>query len=159
MAIRSLRQSEQYAAQTDLKAVLQEIYLTMSNIFEKKSNYGQALTYYKLFSDMKDSISKKETLNMMAEMQVKFETENLIKANELLVVKSQLNEARMKQQKILILLFMILLGLVSSLVVFLLIRNYRKRKQLHYQETGSLNSSLWLKKISIKLIRLFHWII
>jgi tetratricopeptide (TPR) repeat protein len=159
MAIHYLDQSRQYAVRTDLKAVLQEIYITMSNIFEKKKEYNQALAYYKLFSDMKDSISKKETLNMMAEMQVKFETENLTKANELLVVKSQLNEARMKQQKILILLFMILLGLVSSLVVFLFIRNYRKRKELLPEDTENLSLSVWMKKISLKLTRIFHWII
>ncbi len=159
MAIYYLRQSRQYAAQTDLKAVLQEIYLTMSKIFEKKSDYSQALTYYKLFSDMKDSISRKETLNMIAEMQVKFETENYIKANELLEVRSELNEARVKQQKILILLFIIVLSLVSGLVVFLFIRNYRRRKELLPEDTENLSASVWMKKISLKLTRFFHWIV
>jgi tetratricopeptide (TPR) repeat protein len=159
MAIYYLRESQKYAVQTDLKAVLQEIYLTMSNIFEKKNDYIQALRYYKLFSDMKDSISRKETLNMMAEMQVKFETENLIKANELLMVKSQLTEARLKQQKILILLFIIVLGLVTGLVVVLVIRNYRRRKELLYEDKEHLDSSILLKKFSLKLTRFFHWIV
>jgi tetratricopeptide (TPR) repeat protein len=159
MAVEYLRQSREYAVQTDLKAVLQEIYLTMSDIFEKKKDYGQALVFYKLFSDVKDSISKKETLNLMAEMQVKFETENLIKANELLVVKSQLTEARLKQQRILILLFMIVLGLVTCLVVLLFIRNYRRRKELSREYPVSPGASMRLKNVSLKLTRFFHWII
>jgi uncharacterized membrane protein YukC len=108
---------------------------------------------------MKDSISRQESLKMMAEIQVKFETENILKANELLIVRSQLSEARLKQQKIVILFFIIILIPVCGLVVFLVIRNYKKKNELNRREHGNLDSSLWLRKISIKLTRLFHWII
>jgi len=159
MTIRYMNQSLQYAAQSDLKAVMEDIYMTLSDIFEKKNDYYQALTYYKLFSNMKDSISREESVKMMTEMQLKFETESILKANELLVVQSQLSETRVRQQKFIIYFFIIILGLISGLVLFLVIRNYRKRQELNRNESGNLNSSLLLKKISLKLTRLFHWII
>ncbi len=159
MSISYLNQSLQYATQADLLAVMEDIYMILSDIFEKKNDYNQALKYYKLFSDMKDSISRQESLKMMAEMQLKFETENILKANELLVVRSQLSEARLKQQKIIILFFIVILVSVCGLVLFLVIRNYKKKIELNRKEHGNLDSSLWLKKISIKLTRLFHWII
>ncbi len=159
MSINYLNQSLQFATQADLLAVMEDIYKILSDIFEKKNDYYQALKYYKLFSDMKDSISRQESLKMMAEIQVKFETENILKANELLIVRSQLSDARLKQQKIVILFFIIILVPVCGLVVFLVIRNYKKKNELNRREHGNLDSSLWLRKISIKLTRLFHWII
>ena len=75
------------------------------------------------------------------------------------MVKSQLTEARLKQQKILILLFIIVLGLVTGLVVVLVIRNYRRRKELLYEDKEHLDSSILLKKISLKLTRFYHWIV
>lgn len=159
VSIRYLNQSLNYAAQTDLKAVMEDIYITLSNVFEKKNDYYQALKYYKLFSNMKDSISRKESLNMLTEMQVKFETENILKANQLLLVQSELSEARVKQQKIVIYFFIILLISVSGLVLFLFIQNHKKKKRSQMDMNKNLNSLFWFKKISLKLMRFFHWII
>jgi len=158
-ALQYLNKSLDYAIQTDIKALMQEIYGILSNVYEKKNDYYQALVYYKLYSDVKDSISRKETLNMMTEMQVKFETENIVKANELLMVQSQLSEAKVKQQKILIYFFIIILFLISVLVFFMIRRNYLKREKTHPAEHNKLFSGLWFKKISLKLLRLFHWLI
>jgi tetratricopeptide (TPR) repeat protein len=158
-ALQYLNQSLDYAIQMDIKALIQDIYGILSGIYEKKNDYYQALAYYKLYSAVKDSISQKETLNMMTEMQVKFETENIVKANELLMVKSQLSETRVKQQKILIYFFIIILFLISVLVFFLIRRNYMKRQKTHLDIQGKLFSGLWFKKISLKLLRLFQWLI
>jgi len=158
-ALQFLNQSLVYAKQMDIKALMQDIYGILSALYEKKNDHYQALAYYKLYSAVKDSISKKETLNMITEMQVKFETENVVKANELLMVKSQLSETRVKQQKILIYFFVIILFLISVLVFFLIRHNFLKRQNTNPDGHGQQFSELWLKKISLKLLRLFHWLI
>lgn len=150
IAIQYLNQSLDYALQTDIKALTEDIYRILSGVYEKKNDYYQALTYYKLYSDVKDSVRKKETLNMMTEMQVKFETENIVKANELLMIKSQLSEARVKQQKILIYFFMSILFLVSVLAFFLIRRNYLKRQKTNLAIHTKLISGFWHKKLSLK---------
>lgn len=158
-ALRYLNQSLDYAKQMDIKALMQDIYGILSTLYEKKNDHYQALAYYKLYSAVKDSISKKETLNMMTEMQVKFETENVVKANELLMVKSQLGEAKVKQQKILIYFFISILFLASVLVFFMIRHNLLKRQRTNLEEHGKVFSGLWYKKISLILLRLFHWLI
>lgn len=158
-AIRYLKQSLDYALQADTRTLMEEIYRILSLVYEKKNDYNQALTYYKLYGAVKDSLSKQETLNMITEMQVKFETDNILKANELLMVKSQLSEARVKQQKILIYFFIIILVIISMLVFFMIRRNYMKRQKKQSPAHNNLFSGLWFRKISMKLLRFFHWLI
>jgi tetratricopeptide (TPR) repeat protein len=156
-AIRYLKQSLDYALQADIKALTEDIYRSLSGIYEKKNDYSQALAYYKLFSTMRDSLNRKETLNMIAEMQVKSESENAVKANELLLVKSKLNEARVKQQKILICFFIFIFIIISVMVFFLIRMNYKYRTKTKPSKQGIIFSGFWFRKFSLRLMRYFHW--
>jgi len=131
-ALNYLNQSLQFAIELDVKDIIQNIYQNLSDVYTRLNNYEKALEYFKLHSAFKDSIYKKETQDMIAEMQVKYETDAVIKDNQLLTTQSALSQSKVKQQKTIIYFFIFGLFSVLSLVV-LLVRQNNQRKKANFE--------------------------
>jgi tetratricopeptide (TPR) repeat protein len=131
-ALNYLNQSLKYALDLDLKEVIKDIYLNMSEVYARLNNYEKALEYYKLSSAIKDTISRKETRDMISEMQVKYETDAVMKDNQLLTAQSALDQSKVRQQRIIIYFF--IFGLFSFLsLVFLLVRQNNQKKKANLE--------------------------
>jgi len=127
-ALYYLNQSLKYTLELDIKALTQDAYLNLSDVYARMGNFQRALEYYKLSSAIKDTINRKETLDMISEMQVKYETEAVMKDNQLLTTQSELSQAKVRQQRIAIYFFIFVLLSISTLVVLLVRQNNQKKQ-------------------------------
>jgi serine phosphatase RsbU (regulator of sigma subunit)/Tfp pilus assembly protein PilF len=131
-ALYYLNQSLEYALEIDIKRTIQAGYERISEVYTRMGNFKQALEYHKMYTAVKDSISRKETLDMISEMQVKYETDAVIKDNQLLTAQSELDQAKVRQQRIAIYFFIFVLLSISTLVV-LLVRQNNQRKLANHE--------------------------
>ncbi len=131
-ALNYLNQSLGFALELDIKETIKDIYENLSEVYARLNNYQKALEYYKLRSAIKDTINRKETVDMISEMQVKYETDVVMKDNQLLTTQSALSQSKVRQQKIIIYFFIFGLFSVLSLVV-LLIRQNNQKKKVNYE--------------------------
>jgi tetratricopeptide (TPR) repeat protein len=146
-ALNYLNQSLQYALKIDIKETIQDIYDKLSEVYARLNNYQKALEFYKLRSTIKDSIYRKETSDMISEMQVKYETDAVMKDNQLLITQSALSQSKVRQQRIIIYFF--IFGLFSVLsLVFLLVRQNNQRKKAN-QELAQKNTLITEQKKEI----------
>jgi pentatricopeptide repeat protein len=85
--------------QVDAKDLLVEAYDFLYIIYTEENNYQKALEYYKMYSEMNDSIFSKDANNRIAEMKIKYETENIESENELLRKNNEIHVLQIKRQK------------------------------------------------------------
>ena len=123
-----LNQSLKYALELDIKETTKDIYLNLSDVYARLNNYPKALEYYKLHSTIKDTIAKKETRDMISEMQVKYETDAVMKDNQLLITQSELSQSKVRQQRTIIYFFIFGFFSISALVVLLVRQNNQRKK-------------------------------
>ncbi len=127
-----LEQSKKIAEKTDLKKIRKAIYNTYSEVFENQYDYKNALRYYKLFFAMNDSLYNEESLKAFEEMQTKYETEKKEQQINLLNKDKELREARIKQQKQLIYMFIVVFLAVIGFVIVIL-RQYQQKKKANIE--------------------------
>ncbi len=127
-ASRYLHQSLDLAQELDIKNTLEYVYLNLSDLYAKLRNFEQSLIYYKEYSGVKDTMNQKEKMDMISEMQVKYETDAIEKDNALLVVQTELAEADLRQTRVILIFTVIAIGVFLLLVVQLLRQNNLKKK-------------------------------
>lgn len=113
------------AQASDLLDLQKESYRNLAILEEESRNYQQALSAYKAFSHVKDSIFNIEKSKQIAEMQAKYETDKKEKENEILRIDISL---RRKTQQLLVVAVSALV-LVIILLVILVRYNRRMLKQ------------------------------
>jgi len=127
-ASRYLQQSLEIALELDIKNTLEYVYLNLSVLYARLRNLEQALTYVKLHSAVRDTMNLTEKTDQIADMQVKYETEATEKENALLVAQSELADIRLRQQRIILTITIIAIGIFLVMVVQLIRQNNLKRK-------------------------------
>lgn len=85
--------------QINTKTWLTESYDLYSQLYSELNNYKKALEYYKLYSEVKDSIFTNESSNRITEMKIKYETDNLETENELLKKDNQIHILELNRQR------------------------------------------------------------
>ncbi len=83
----ALDEAIRIATDTRQAKFLSEAYFLKSELYEKKGMLEEALSYHKLYNSLNDSILNLETTRQVAEMRVRFETEQ--KEKELLRQKAE----------------------------------------------------------------------
>ncbi len=116
------------AEKINMKMYVQTIAEELSKVYELKGDYKQALGNYRKFRETKDSIMTMEGQKLISEMQVKYETDAKEKENQLLRKDQVINEARLKQQKFVILTFVLVILAVVAFVIMLIRQNNQKKK-------------------------------
>ena len=127
-AAQYLHQSLELALELDIKNTLEYVYLNLSDLYSKLRNFEQALIYYQSYSGVKDAMNQKEKMDMISEMQVKYETEATEKENALLTVQSELAEAELRQTRIILTITILAIGVFLVMVVQLIRQNNLKKK-------------------------------
>ncbi|MCP4344619.1 MAG: tetratricopeptide repeat protein [Desulfobacterales bacterium] len=118
------------AKKIEAKEIIRENYSFLSVLYTKKEDYKRALEYYKLSSEVKDSIFTGETNAKIADMQTQYETDKKQKEIELLKKDNEIQQLELDKQK----LFKNSLfgGLAFVLILALVMYNrYRLKKRAH----------------------------
>jgi serine phosphatase RsbU (regulator of sigma subunit)/tetratricopeptide (TPR) repeat protein len=128
MASEYLNKSLELAMELDTKETLMGVYEVFSDLYAKQGRYRDALRSFKLHAAIKDTITKKERLDQITEMQVKYETEATEKENALLLAESELADIRLKQTRIILTITIIAIVIFLIMVVQLVRANNLKKK-------------------------------
>ncbi len=95
----NLNTAIELAKQINVKEWLLESYDLYHQLYSELSNYKKALEYYKLYSEINNSIYTTESSDRITEMKIKYETENLETENELLKKDNQIQLLELNRQK------------------------------------------------------------
>jgi tetratricopeptide (TPR) repeat protein len=107
---------------------LKEAYATLSEISEQLGNNKDALTYYKRYSEIKDTLFSESKYRSIREAEAKFETEKKQQQLTLLAQQNEVQQLKLSRRRNL--LFASGLGIVLVLLVsYLLIRQNRIKSQ------------------------------
>ncbi len=107
---------------------------TISKVYEAQKDLAKSLKYYKLYTELKDSVVTSETLEQLSEMQNKYETEKNEKENNLLRIDNELKHSIIEKQYILVLSIIIVLGLTIALAVIFFKGRQRERENNQIME-------------------------
>ena len=118
--------------------ILSECYLQESMFYEGKKNFSQALDHIKLWAELEKEIINEASVNSMAEMQTKYETEKKEKENIALKRKSEVQQliienSNQKRRNQLI-ISLSLMALISAASLFIFYRKRQKQKIVHATE-------------------------
>jgi tetratricopeptide (TPR) repeat protein len=129
-----LEQSLKLAKEIESKGLIKDSYESFSNFYAAKSNYKKGLEYYKLYSEVKDSIFTKESSEKIAEMQTKYETEKKEKEIEILTRDKEIQILELSRQKLLRNSFIGGFGFILILA-FVIYNRYRLKNEANRQLT------------------------
>ncbi|MCX6305616.1 MAG: tetratricopeptide repeat protein [Bacteroidetes bacterium] len=144
MAIKHLNMSQVHAIAGNLKPLQISNYETLSAAWEKSNNYPEALSAYKLYMAIKDSVFTSQSDVKLAEFQAKFDNEKMSLENERLK-----NEARQKQNRNII-IGVLLISLVLILLALLFILRLRAKNSRQAQEMAEQSAVRYQMDIELK---------
>ena len=134
-----LNSSLYIALELDTKETLMGVYEVLSDLYIKQGRYREALDFFKLHAAIKDTLTRKERLEQITEMQVKYETEATEKENALLLAESELADTRLKQTRIILILTIIAI-VIFIVLMFQLVRanNLKKKANIELAQKNAL---------------------
>lgn len=120
------------AIESDDKPSMEAAYAGLADAYEKKNDLERALKYYKLYSQVKDSIINVASTEQIAEMQAKFDSENQQRRIELLQRQTEIQhlQEQDRQNREKVIRYSIIGAMVVLLIVGVLLYNRYKLKQV-----------------------------
>jgi len=127
-ALSSYQQSVAIAKELGLKEMLKQNYQQMYKLYDEMGNIGEAYKYQKKYSEIKDSIYTEESIQQMADMQTKYETEKQEDEINLLKKDSELQTLKYSRGKLFVFFIsgILLLFIIFGILTF---RAYRINKK------------------------------
>lgn len=155
-ALANYQKAMQINNQLGSKELQRDIFSGMSRAYKINGNFENALDYYEKYSITKDSLLNEDSQNAFAEMQTKYETDKKQQEIELLNTEKDLQDAKIKRDK---LFRNFTLGFLAFVLLFLafafrqlrIIRNknelLRERNyEIQFQKEEIENKSLEIEK-------------
>ncbi len=106
--------------------ILKSAYSLLSKLYQATGNEKTAFDYYKLYTNVKDSIYNSEKAKAITEMQTKYETEKKEKENLTLKKDNEIQSLMLSRKNILV--NSMAIGIILSLLLLVIIfYQYRKR--------------------------------
>jgi class 3 adenylate cyclase/Flp pilus assembly protein TadD len=118
------------AKEVEAKEIIRENYAFHSEVYAAQGDYQQAFEYYKLSSEIKDTIFTEESSAKIADMQTKYETEKKEKEIALLKKDNEIKELELDRQKLLRNSFLGGFAFVL-MIAFIIFHLYRLTKKAH----------------------------
>lgn len=118
------------AKEIQAKDLIKDSFKNLSQLYEEKSNYKKSLEYFKLYTEVKDSIFTEESSGKIAEMQTKYETEKKEKENEILKKDNKIQKLEINKQQNLRNSFIVISVLVLILA-FVIYARYRSKHKIN----------------------------
>lgn len=116
------------AKQLNAREIIKENYEFRADLHLLRNQFAEALKYRKLFDEYWENIYTKESRDVIAELQIRHESENRIKELNILQNEYELQELRLEQQRTMQ-LYLAGLTLLLILMIFLVYRLYIYKKR------------------------------
>ena len=127
-ALDYFKQAEKICLEEDAKPLLKEVYRSISDCYQKTNQLDKAYFYLDKYSQLKDSLLNEESIQQIAEMQTRFETEK----KDLEIKKQQaellVNKADATKRKILNYI-LIAAALLTLLISYLFYNRYTLKQK------------------------------
>ncbi|OFY86311.1 MAG: hypothetical protein A3F72_10920 [Bacteroidetes bacterium RIFCSPLOWO2_12_FULL_35_15] len=122
-AIEFINKSIIISKKTDAKETLRINYENMLDLYSKQGNYKEAINYFKLVSDLKDTIFNIESNKHLQGLSVKYESEK--KESENKILRSETERQKIINWSISTGLFLL------AVLTFFIFRGYKNKKRAH----------------------------
>jgi tetratricopeptide (TPR) repeat protein len=116
-----LNRSKTIATEHKFRNILSEIYLTLSEMEEKKGNKTNALDYHKKYANLKDSVLSSEKFGDVNQLQRLYEVSKTNQQIEELAIEKRIKERTIFWQKIVL----VVLLLICSVLLFVYFQKRR----------------------------------
>ena len=120
--------SNAMAVKYNFQKIQFENYLTLSKIEESKGNMSKAFEYFKLYSNLKDSVYNAKNLGDIIQLQQFYEVSRANQEIEQLVLEQRIKEHTIRYQKIIQVITLSILLSISAILLFVFIQNRRLNK-------------------------------
>jgi len=127
-SLTSLEKSLKLAKEIEAKDLIQNIYASYYELYLEKKDHKKSLEYYKLYTEVKDSIFTDESSEKIAEMQTKYETEKKEKENEILKKDNDIQKLEINKQQNLRNSF-IVISILVLILAFVIYARYRSKQK------------------------------
>jgi signal transduction histidine kinase len=147
--------SLQLAEKSKIELITKDIFLTLSEIYEQKQDYKQSLSFYKKYTQNKDSLLNKENLDKIAQLQTMYEFEQKDMENKLLRKEKAESQSLINLQRIILAsgAFILLLLGIFSILLYNANMNKKSANQLLETQKNEISKqaeALQLKNIEIE---------
>ncbi|MCD4772381.1 MAG: tetratricopeptide repeat protein [Bacteroidales bacterium] len=129
-ALKAINRSMEIAIELESKALKNEVFSALSDLYFAKRNYKLALKYHKLMTNVKDSIFDEKINEKTARLKVVYETEKKEKENEILRKNNQIQSLNLRQQRMMSYLLLIIAFFIL-IMSFFLYRRYRNKLKIN----------------------------
>ena len=120
----NINKSMQYAKRENLRESIKNNLFLLSRYYEKSKNYARSLEYFQAYSNLKDSLLSEINNSQIANLQVKYETTQKEKENELLKQKNIIQSLELNQQESFIKLLVTII-LLAVVIIFAFYYKYK----------------------------------
>lgn len=132
-----LNKAEQYAIKTSMKQMLNDVYKVKAKLYEQMGNLPMSLKYFKGYDQLRDSLMTSSLTNRIAGLQSEYsllqknqQIEILNKDKELREAELSVQEGKVRQQRLIIVLGSMIFILLTA-AVFYFYRNLQRIKSLY----------------------------
>jgi signal transduction histidine kinase len=131
-----LNQALGIATRENLTTSAADVYRYLSKVYEEEGRFLQALDYYKLWAELRDSIYSEESGQKLARMQILYEITQKERENEILRQNNEIQELQLTKTQYQRMVFIALaLFLFALLVLFIFFFNSKQKEFAKQKET------------------------
>ena len=127
-ALRHFYEAVEISKRIQANNLLMDLYGDISETFEFKGDFEQALHYYKRSSNLNDSIFNEESARQIAEIEAQYTFRNKDQQLQLVTKENELKSLKIKTQTYLIYIFASLIVLVFVLVIVFYTRSRNSKR-------------------------------
>lgn len=149
LAIKNYQNALNMAIENNYLSDQMEIYHSLSEIYENCGKFDKALSFYKNYRNINDSIINKESRDKLNDAYTQYQLIEKQNKINLLNKENELNIEKMKQQKYYIISIIIVSTLLSILIIITLLALHYVNKSKKQIETKNQYIELQNKKIAI----------
>lgn len=149
-ALRSMLMANEFGLHTEKRSTA----AVLARIYERRGRYKEATKYYKLESELKDSLFFVQRSDAVERIQAAYEIESELKENEYLRKEQEVNQQVIKTQKVLLLVSVLFIIIIISLLVIILWVNNRMRLALKELTLSKNELSVQKETIQQKVVEL-----
>ena len=129
-----LNQALAISTRENLTSSAADVYRYLSQVNEEEGRFMQALEYFKLWSELRDSIYSEESGQKLARMQILYEISQKERENEILRQNSEIQELQLTKSQYQRMVFIALALFLLALLIFFAIFYWVKQKEFIKQK-------------------------
>jgi serine phosphatase RsbU (regulator of sigma subunit)/tetratricopeptide (TPR) repeat protein len=139
-ALELFKESDKIATEIGALYESRETYEGMANASARLNDYVSAYRYQSLESGLKDSIFSETSQFQISQLRIQYETETMLKENEILKRDVKLREA--KSRILIIILISLFMGFLSISIFLILLSRANSHKKKANEELNRINTEL-----------------